>query len=306
MRATESIYDLSARKDPAFLPWWREAWCLWRRAPNYDVVVTMGIRTSMAFGLICLATGRKSKQIMCEIFIDAPRYGIGWALKNWLYGLLARRSLGVLTNSSAEIDSISRRFRLAPSKIRFVPLNSTVGAPHIESEDDGYVIAAGRTLRDYPTLLDAARLLPDISFRIVCGASDLIGAEIPGNVSVIREAPRERYLEELRKSRIVAIPLLPTERATGQVVLLDAMAMGKPVVTTRVPGVLDYVEPEKNGVLIDPRDAGPLAEAIRRLWNDPSERKRLGQAAYQTVSERATIEGHARAKLAAIRELAGI
>lgn len=305
MRAADSLYDLTDRRDPVFMPWWREAIELWRLAPRYDVVVTMGVRESMAYGLLCLVTGRATKQIMCEVFIDAPRRGPAWWIKNTLYGLVARRALGMLTNSSVEVETVARRYRLDRARVRYIPLNTNITEPRLETEDDGYVLSAGRTLRDYPTLFAAARRIPDIPILVICGAGDLQGLEIPTSVKIIREVSRDAYLDCLRRCRLVALPLLNTERATGQVVMLEAMAMGKPVITTRSPGTVDHIVHNETGLLVAPGDAANLAGEIERLWRNAGDRQRIGAAAVRAMRESGSAECHARAKLAAIGELAG-
>lgn len=300
---TDSLYDTSRQSDPDFMPWWREALALWRRAPGYDVVVTMGVRESMAYGLLCATTGRAPKQIMCEVFIDAPRSSPLWRLKNTLYRFVARRALGLLANSSAEVETIARRYQLNTNRIRYVPLNTNIADPKMETADDGFVLSAGRTLRDYATLLAAARQLPKLPTSVICGKNDVQGLEVPPNVTVQHEVPRADYLDQLRRCRLVALPLLNTERATGQVVMLEAMAMGKPVITTRSPGTVDHLVHDKNGILIESGDVSALAREIRRLWNDAPLRRELGEAAVATMRETASAERHADLKLKAISEL---
>lgn len=301
--ATDSLYDTSIEADPKFLPWWHEALALWRRARDYDAVVTMGVRESMAYGLLCALTGRRSKQIMCEVFIDAPSSSPIWRLKNAIYRHVAHRALGLLANSSKEVETMAQRYRVDSSRIRYVPLNTNIANPKMESEDDGFLLSAGRTLRDYATLIAAIRRLPNVPTSVICGQHDVQGLEIPSHVTVFHEIPRGEYLDKLRRSRLVALPLLNTERATGQVVMLEAMAMGKPVITTRSPGTVDTIEHEKNGILIAPGDANALAQEIERLWNDPSLREQIGRAAVETMRESGSAECHAELKLAAIREL---
>jgi glycosyltransferase involved in cell wall biosynthesis len=57
------------------------------------------------------------------------------------------------------------------------------------------------------------------------------------------------------------------EEAFGMV-LIEAMAMGKPVIATRVGGIPEIVENEVNGVLVTPHDAAALADAITRCIFD--------------------------------------
>ena len=60
--------------------------------------------------------------------------------------------------------------------------------------------------------------------------------------------------------------------------LLDAMAMARPVVATRVGGIPEMVVNGVNGILVPPRDPAALADALIELIQRPDERKRMGQA----------------------------
>lgn len=59
--------------------------------------------------------------------------------------------------------------------------------------------------------------------------------------------------------------------------LLEALACGLPIITTDVPGCREVVEAGKNGLLVPPRDAKMLAEAVLQLANDPEGRKAMGK-----------------------------
>ncbi len=81
--------------------------------------------------------------------------------------------------------------------------------------------------------------------------------------------------------------VLPTGPGEGiPRVLLEAMAGGLPVVTTRVSGITSLIENEVNGLLIpakDDRSAPSIAEAVRRLITDAALRRRLIQGGYATA-----------------------
>ena len=62
-------------------------------------------------------------------------------------------------------------------------------------------------------------------------------------------------------------------------VVLEAMAMGRPVITTDAPGCRETVRHGENGFLVPVRDTAALADAMLRFLDDPSLIERMGQAA---------------------------
>ncbi len=71
--------------------------------------------------------------------------------------------------------------------------------------------------------------------------------------------------------------------------LLEAMALGLPVVASRVDGVPEAVTDGQDGLLVPPSAPAPLAKALRSLTGDPARRAALGAAAKTAVSERFTL-----------------
>jgi len=69
-------------------------------------------------------------------------------------------------------------------------------------------------------------------------------------------------------------------------VILEAMAAGKPVVATRVPGIEDVVVNGKTGVLVPPGDANAMADAVACLLDDRDLAAHMGQAGYERVAAR--------------------
>lgn len=303
-QTTDSLYDLSPLRDPPHMPWWREAIALWRMNPRYDIVVTMGIRESMAYGALCWVTGRSPKQIMCEVFIDDPKPRSPlWRLKNGAYRAIARRAWGLLTNSTAEMQTNAERFDLPLDRFRYVPLNTNIAEPRRVREHRGYMLVAGRTLRDLATLRAVVDADPG-PFVLVTGRGATPTRQWPPHVTVYEEIPRARYLELLRDAWLVLLPLKPSPRATGQVVFLEAMALGKPVIVTRGTGSADYVRDGENGCLVPPEDPGAILRAIQRLRTDPAAYDRLADQAVLDILREHTFTVHAERKLEAIRALA--
>lgn len=303
---TESIHRLDAEHaEPDATAPFMVALKLYMRRRNYDVVLTMGIRESMAYGFLCAVTGVRSKQIMTEVFIDHAKPDRWmWRAKTRLYCWIARRAIGMITNSSAEVRTIAARFRMPEDRLAFVPLNATIHPEVAEESALPFILSAGRTLRDYEPILKAARAI-SAPFTVICDPNDLRHTPVPGNVTIMREIKRSDYLDHLRRCAIVALPLLQAERSTGQVVMLEAMAMGKPVVTTRSPGTEDYIRDGENGYLVAGGDADALTDRCRLLLDSPEQRRLIGDQAREDVRRLYGHDAHARAKLEAIRVLLG-
>ena len=79
---------------------------------------------------------------------------------------------------------------------------------------------------------------------------------------------------------------IPSVDATA-VSLLEAMACRSAVVATNLPSALEWVHPEETGLVVPPRDADALVEAICRYLENPDLRRRVGEAAEAVVRAKA-------------------
>ena len=74
---------------------------------------------------------------------------------------------------------------------------------------------------------------------------------------------------------------LPSRNEGMGKVLVEAMAMGKPIIASSIGGIPDIVRSGENGILVPVGDAAAWAEAIARLCRDPEKRRRMGDAGMQ-------------------------
>ena len=88
-------------------------------------------------------------------------------------------------------------------------------------------------------------------------------------------------------------------------VLLEAMAAGKPIVATAVGGVPEVVETDANGVLLSNRDPQALSAALVRLMQDPLLLQRLGANSRARYETRFTAQAMASAYEAVYDEFLG-
>ena len=80
----------------------------------------------------------------------------------------------------------------------------------------------------------------------------------------------------------------------GAQVLFEAMAEGRPVVATRGGGVSEIVDDGVTGLLVPPRDADAMAEAITTILLDRDKARRMGEAGLKKATESFTVSNMAR------------
>jgi len=87
--------------------------------------------------------------------------------------------------------------------------------------------------------------------------------------------------EMLRRMSEAALVVVPSRAEALGLVNIESLAVGTPVVASRVGGIVDVIRDGVDGLLVQPDDPAALAEGIARLLDDPAERQRLGRAARQ-------------------------
>jgi glycosyltransferase involved in cell wall biosynthesis len=178
------------------------------------------------------------------------------------------------------------------------------------------ICAVGRERRDYATLVEALRPLK-IRCHIAAGtavyyggfgsldprAANAGGEELPDTITVgAKSLPELREL--YARSRFVVVPILPSISDNGISTVMEAMAMGRAVISTQTAGRPDILRHEINCLLVPPQDPGALRRAIEQLWNDADLCARLGANARHAVVEAHGLDHWLSHMLAAIHQVA--
>ena len=101
--------------------------------------------------------------------------------------------------------------------------------------------------------------------------------------------PHEAVIEQYEQATVFALPAILSadgDRDGIPNVILEALAMELPVVSTCHSGVPEVVEDGRNGLLVPPEDVGALAGALEHLIRNSEIRRRLGKEGRQIVAER--------------------
>jgi glycosyltransferase involved in cell wall biosynthesis len=148
-------------------------------------------------------------------------------------------------------------------------------------------------LHGVDTILAAARLAPELPFRIVgTGQLDELLRDRPDNVEWVPWVEYERLPDELAQAGC-ALGVFATSPKAGRVIpnkAFQALACGTPLVTADTPAAGELLRDGESALLVPPGDPAALADAVRRLAGEPGLTARLsegGAAAYRDhASER--------------------
>ena len=155
-----------------------------------------------------------------------------------------------------------------------------------------------REKKGLDTLIDACRVLRDRGQAFRCEIvgygeeHDRLRARIArqgltGAVCLVGKLPREQVIESYARAAVYVQPsriAADGDRDGIPNVLLEAMAMGLPVVASSVSGIPELVGDGHNGLLVKPDDPLALADAITRLLHEPQLCADLGRHARGTVA----------------------
>jgi glycosyltransferase involved in cell wall biosynthesis len=255
------------------------------------------IHAHLAYASIWGALAGRITGIPCVATLHVPPSGAApWSREGVRESLMARTlnryAKRVIAVSAAAREAWIARGGLKASKVVVVGNGIEVDAFNPGSHR-GMVVTTVSVLREgkgIEVLLDA---IPSVLARHP-GARFLLAGDGP-----LREplAARASHLEDrvtwagfrrdvpelLAASDLFVLPSLADAYPTA---LMEAMAAGLPVVSTRVGGIPEIVDDGRTGRLVPPGDAEALARAISDLLDSPEKREALGRAARQEAERR--------------------
>lgn len=162
--------------------------------------------------------------------------------------------------------------------------NAAAGLPPGLPEGE-FLLFVGELSRDkgLPTLLRAYESLGEKRppLLLVGRRTADTPARFPDGVELRSQWPHEHVLAAFRRCLFAVLPSICLDACPTTV--LEAMASGRPVVATTTGGIVDMIADGENGLLVPPGDEHRLAEAIRRLLDDPELTARLAAGTRPSV-----------------------
>lgn len=173
-------------------------------------------------------------------------------------------------------------------KMWFVPFGPDLDlfSPiHLDSNED-FILSIGYAKRDWYTLISAYDGLRGPKPRLkILGDPKPISGMLPKGVTAVARVTFRDMIREISAAQFIVIPLPYILYAVGQMTVLQSMAMGKAVIVSKVPSVLDYITEGYDALFYTPAGIDYLREKMQYLIENP------GTAKYIGANARMTIEG---------------
>ena len=292
----------------------------WLRSERYDAILTDGEHVGIPLALLL----KLKRSSVAHVTIG---HRLSTSKKRGFFRRLHAHEWmdRIAVHATQQREIAVNELQIPAEKVALVPyqVDPVFWSPPAHIEEERVVASAGLEHRDYPTLMRAAE---GLDAEVIIGAAShwsrqpnsAEGEGLPANVRVASfdyVALRDLYA----RAAVVVVPLYDVDFQAGITTILEAMAMGKPVVVTHSEGQTDVVEDrraatrgpvprirpvsllraiaseagetvEPNGFYVPVGDHEALRRAIDYLLDHPHERHALGAAGRKAVERFMTVD----------------
>ena len=154
-----------------------------------------------------------------------------------------------------------------------------------------YVGAYGR-FKGFHILLEAYNQLvqaqgqdnvpPLVLIGYETGEFPLASTPLPPGAVVLRHWPHDAVMEAWRRCMLGVVPSIWPDPCPT--VAMEAMSMAKPVIASRIGGLVDIIADGETGLLVTPDDPAALCDALTELVANPERRERMGEAGHRRLA----------------------
>jgi glycosyltransferase involved in cell wall biosynthesis len=245
---------------------------------RYDAVISWAEILGLPFAALLKITFSRKPHVGIFSWISKPK-------KARVLKMVQSHFDRIVLMSTAQRDFAVHALHIPSEKVALLhwPVDLKYWRP-MGNVPNKIICSVGREMRDYGTLIKA---LEGTGIRCHIAAGGLtngdkkdawlkdVSGNLPSNITV-----GKKNYTELRslyaESMFVVIPLFPTDTDNGTTSILEAMAMGKAVICTKVDGQRDVIRDGVNGIFVPPNDPKALREAIEFLTANPDIANRMG------------------------------
>lgn len=251
---------------------------------RYDIVYAWHAVMGLVVAFFCrFFRVNYPKIVIAQLIIPQRQPGLNQFFRETFIRYALKRVDSVIVYSTIEAEFYEKMYGNGVTQFTFLPLGIEL-SNHRPASDENYIFSGGRSNRDYATLAKAVAGL-DCEVKIAAQRFNVADIEMPENVQLYFDVYGENFNKLMAGASIVVIPLERADESSGQLVLLNAMAFGKPIIITKSRGVEDYIRDGDTVITIPKKNAFALRTELDGLLNSPEERAKLGAAARESVKQ---------------------
>lgn len=235
------------------------AWLAFQRRAHYAAIYTDGEGVGLPLAAMLRASGTpvgRPRHVMLTHYLTPAKKRL------WFRLGVGSHLDALICHSSAQRERATGVLGMPADRVRLLPYFADErfwrpDAPHLDTASPDAaasrpsVLAVGLEFRDYATLVAAAR---DLEAEVEIAASShwshhsaFAGStQLPANVHVASH-PYLPLRQLYQRAALVVVPLREVDNQAGITVILEAMAMGKPVIVSATRGQTDVVRDRRSG-----------------------------------------------------------
>lgn len=257
----------------------------WNSLFRYDTpptVVIVGTHfQALAFCLLRLFSSKKPKIVLLG-FIFTPRsHKLLRMIRSFYFTSLFRSIELVICYSSLEVERYVGLFGTPRDRFAYIPYGLHVHGYELSLQTtaiaSNVTVSAGRSGRDY-SLLTKVFAQNGYPLRIICDSlsaqHDCVTAP---NIEWLTNCFDEAYFHQLKLAAVVVVPLRESDISAGQMVILQAMALARPIIATRVKALQDYVGDQSGVILVSSGSETELAKAVDFVLGNPEVAQKMAR-----------------------------
>ena len=171
---------------------------------------------------------------------------------------------------------------------------------HIPNSIDMNSLPTKSDRRYKKQIIFAGRLSSEKGIDVLCELIEILPSDI--NLIILGSGPKENLIKNITKPNVDYLGYLPKNESISLIrgsdiliqpsliegissTILEAMACKVPVITTNVGGNKEIIEPDQNGILIEPDNSQKLLEKILKLFASSDFKNKLINSAYSDVQK---------------------
>jgi len=254
-----------------------------KKAQLYDVVISHGAQSGLVYALLCQLRRRKHRPLHIIIDIGAINGGRSKKIETTIIRWALKSHPAIIYHASIQQKYYETTYKGLIKKSLFIPFGvSTEEFYPLNLPPANYVLSFGYSKRDYPTLLDAWKGIETSTKLYIIGDTSI---ENNNNIVSLPKSSIITLKQYIAESLFIVIPLPVFNYSYGQMSFLQSMAMGKPVIVTKTPSSIDYLQNAQGAFLVNPYDKMDMKNKIEYLLTHKDLLDDLGKKALKDIKD---------------------